>query len=299
MPLLTSTHLSWRRSVLVFSAIIVPVSWLFMYHGRFLNLQSIKRLFHPSPLDSPSSLCTQDSKSVDLSSNLTAVLSVARSRASHSWEYGVLAEALLELYNPELSVFGTHVFPGRMLPHFSQTDVANTPGFAYVAPLINTDPPSGILIDGSGLNSDPASLGVFALLLGQAVHKYKLAASRQLDTLLHATPRFNNTATISHRASSAEIWADSVYMVPPFLAYSAVASQNVSLMREAVKQCELHRAVLQARSKVKVGGCEGAWQHFVVGPGGEFSREGNPGLWSTSNGWAVAGMLRVLATLLQ
>lgn len=90
-------------------------------------------------------------------------------------------------------------------------------------------------------------------------------------------------------------------MVPPFLAYSAVATQNASLLREAVRQCELHLEVLRiGESKAKVGSCKGAWQHFVVGPeGGDFGKEGNPGLWSTSNGWAAAGMVRVLATLKQ
>jgi hypothetical protein len=36
--------------------------------------------------------------------------------ASHSWEWGTGAEALLELYNNELSVFGPDPFPNGQIP---------------------------------------------------------------------------------------------------------------------------------------------------------------------------------------
>ncbi|KAL9625094.1 MAG: hypothetical protein Q9160_000823 [Pyrenula sp. 1 TL-2023] len=297
-----SPHSSYTRTLLL-STLILLASWIFLHPECLPNPQSIIHVFHPPRPPSPSPLCTTSTPNPPSPTfNLTAVLCIAKSRASHSWEHGVLAEALLELHNPELSVFGMHVFPGRSIPRLSSKDVSAIPALAYAAPLISTteQQPQPILIDGDGSNSDPASLGVSSWLLGQAHPEYRLAASRQLDTLLHSTPRFSNGA-ISHRARTAEVWGDSVYMVPPFLAYSAVATQNTSLLREAVRQCELHREVLRAgESKAKVASCDGAWRHFVVGlEGGDFGMEGNPGLWSTSNGWAAAGMVRVLATLKQ
>ncbi|KAJ6580863.1 hypothetical protein B0H19DRAFT_1112638 [Mycena capillaripes] len=75
-------------------------------------------------------------------------------------------------------------------------------------------------------------------------------------------------------------------MAPPFMAYYAADSGNATLLQDTYKQCGLYRAVLQSP-----GG--GLWAH-IVGP-----QAADPGHWATGNGWAVAGMARVLATLLR
>ena len=231
--------------------------------------------------------------SVDPGFNVSAVLSVAKEHASYSWEYGVLAEAMLELHNRELSVFNEDAFPEGKLPTLAVSNISNVTSLAFAQPFIDLNHERGILIDDAS-NSDPASLGVSALLLGQALPVFAEAASKQAHTLLHSTPRFANGA-IPHRFVSAEVWGDAVYMVPPFL-----ADNDNLYLREAVHQISLHRDVLRAGSAAKVTSCEGAWKHFAVGPdGGEFSPHGNPALWSTSNGWAAAGMVRVLATIYQ
>ncbi|KAL9109657.1 MAG: hypothetical protein Q9227_005695 [Pyrenula ochraceoflavens] len=247
--------------------------------------------------------CLSNGEHVLPNFNLPATLSTAHAHARHSWEYGVLAEALLELDNPELSVFSSSPFPNNSLPPLAHspnsTYPSSVPSLALALSTIDPSHRSNILMDGDGSPSDPASLGVSALLLGQILPAYADAASRQVSTLLDATPRFSNGA-ISHRAATAEVWGDFVYMVPPFLAYYAVAQGDDHYLREAVRQCALHRDALLAGSEVsKIKACRGAWKHFVVGPeGGEFSgQEGNPALWATSNGWAAAGMVRVLATL--
>jgi len=43
--------------------------------------------------------------------NVSAVLALAISLPSHSWEYGTASEALLELYDPALSIYRSHPFP--------------------------------------------------------------------------------------------------------------------------------------------------------------------------------------------
>lgn len=112
---------------------------------------------------------------------------------------------------------------------------------------------------------------------------------RQLTSLLHATPCFPNGA-ISHRDAYASLWADYIYMVPPFLAYYAVFSNKITHAKEAVRQCEAYCEVLKHES--------GCWKHIIDAPGTKNeSIKQDPGLWSTSNGWAAAGMVRVLATL--
>lgn len=72
-------------------------------------------------------------------------------------------------------------------------------------------------------------------------------------------------------------------MVPPFLAYTGVATSNLTLLKEAALQAKLYRDVLIQPS--------GVWMH-ISGP-----QTKDFGLWSTGNGWAAAGMARVLATL--
>ena len=140
-----------------------------------------------------------------------------------------------------------------------------------------------------GAVGDPASLGVSALLLGQLDKAYAAAAQRQSDHILNKAPRYENGA-ISHRENEAELWADFVYMAPPFLAYQAVASNNETLLREAGHQCLLQQEIL--RPQHTHNRTRGLWRH-IIGP----DDAQDLGLWATGNGWAAAGMARVLATI--
>ena len=72
-------------------------------------------------------------------------------------------------------------------------------------------------------------------------------------------------------------------MVPPFLAYTGVATSNLTLLKEAALQAKLYRDVLIQPA--------GVWMH-ITGPEVQDYE-----LWSTGNGWAAAGMARVLATM--
>jgi hypothetical protein len=85
--------------------------------------------------------------------------------------------------------------------------------------------------------------------------------------------------------------ADFVYMAPPFLAFYGAATNNGSVLREAVRQCGLYREVLMVNETD--GEYAGLWHH-IVGP-----QKADGGLWSTGNGWAAAGMTRVLGTVLK
>jgi rhamnogalacturonyl hydrolase YesR len=126
-----------------------------------------------------------------------------------------------------------------------------------------------------------------ALLLSQHNRDYNSAVHRQLTHILSSTPRFPNNA-ISHRDAYPSLWADFIYMVPPALAFYSVVINDFSYMQKAVQQCELYCAVLMTES--------GCWKHIVNVEEGN-GRKKDEGLWSTSNGWAVAGISRVLATI--
>ena len=77
--------------------------------------------------------------------NVTEVMQQASMLASHSWEYGTAAEALLELHNPELSVFSQNPFPGNQLP---RVDVEKTPALKFAKGKLRTGQLT--LIDGDG-----------------------------------------------------------------------------------------------------------------------------------------------------
>jgi hypothetical protein len=72
------------------------------------------------------------------------VLAKAQERASHSWEYSTVFEALLEYRNRELSIFHTP-FPLGEIPILDLEDVQ---ALRYVKPFIRTD--SETLCDGNG-----------------------------------------------------------------------------------------------------------------------------------------------------
>jgi rhamnogalacturonyl hydrolase YesR len=143
----------------------------------------------------------------------------------------------------------------------------------------------GYLSNKSGSAADPASLGVAAILLGKLNSEYYEASLRQRKVLLDSTPRFANGA-ISHRVKVAALWSDFMYMAPPFLALSAFESRDEQLFTDVVRQCELQKQIL-ADDRT------GLWRH-VIGP-----EKQDEGFWSTGNGWAACGLVRVYALLLK
>lgn len=145
---------------------------------------------------------------VDAGFDAYAASQVMVDKSSHSWEWGTAAEALLELYNPELSVFGSNPFPNGKVP---QADPSTT-ALAYAKQFINRN--SQTLVNDTAVG-DPASLGVSAILLGQSDSVYIGAANRESDFLLNVAPRWSNGA-ISHRPDVAELWADNMAMSFPF-----------------------------------------------------------------------------------
>ncbi|KAK0189421.1 family 88 glycosyl hydrolase [Armillaria mellea] len=144
------------------------------------------------------------------------------------------------------------------------------------------------LSDGDGAVGDPASLGVFAWLIGKTDDAYADGARQEIEYMLEQAPRWENGA-ISQRADVPELWADFIYMAPPFIAYYAADTWNVSLLQEAYKQCGYYREVLKATNITREA-YDGVWMH-IIGPQSQ-----DVGLWSTGNGWAAGGMTRMTLT---
>ncbi len=123
-------------------------------------------------------------------------------------------------------------------------------------------------------------------MIGQTAPEYLTAAKIQVEHLMNEVPKWKNGA-ISHREDTAALWADFVYMAPPAIAYYAVAANDVDLLLSAIQQCLLYRDILAVPQGQ--GATAGLWEHIA----GDAQ---DTGLWSTGNGWAAAGMSRVLAT---
>jgi len=176
----------------------------------------------------------------------------------HSWEQGCLAQAFLE-----------------------SGDERETVLLAMEALLRQTDDGRAAMIGTPSAVTDPCSVGE-ALLF--AYHRtgdelFQTSCERLRKWALCDAPR-NERGIVYHIADANEIWADSFYMLPPFLA-------SVGEYDEAIKQVE------------------GYWDCLFNDRGGllfhkwdqdkeDFSRGV---LWGEGNGWAIAGMSRIIAML--
>ncbi|KAI0312476.1 glycosyl hydrolase family 88-domain-containing protein [Amylostereum chailletii] len=218
--------------------------------------------------------------------DISLVRTIAINIATRSWELGTLAEALLELDYSSLSVFGDNALPP---PVYSTPDVAPQEVLNIATTVVASKPTNlTTLVDGDGAVGDPASLGSVVLLAnwtyGDAA--YSSAASEQLNYLLYTAPRAPSGA-ISHRTDQAQLWADFMYMAPPFIAYYGAligGDYGTYLVREAVNQSSLYRDALFDQDA-------GLWRHVALGDWQDTNH------WATGNGWAAAGMLRVLMTV--
>jgi hypothetical protein len=149
--------------------------------------------------------------------------------------------------------------------------------------------PQPLIADTSA--GDPASIGVAVLLAnwtGQGALDgldYAGAARDQLDYLFQNVSKTSDGA-LSHRVDQLQLWSDSVYMVPPFLAYYGVLTQNQTILSEAYTQISLYRKYLLDAAAGNL------WKHIQLGQTGN-----DNGHWSTGNAWAAAGMIRVLGTI--
>ena len=160
---------------------------------------AIGALFHLRARAAPASLSPDAAIPFSPGFDISKVLSLAQSLPSHSWEFGTASEALLELYEPSVSVFGDVPFPPPTLT------TENSKSLAYASTKFQLESGSPALVPGDGASGDPASLGISAYLLGKTDPELAAAATTQLDYLLDTVPRFWNGA-ISQRDDYAELW---------------------------------------------------------------------------------------------
>lgn len=174
------------------------------------------------------------------------------------WEQGVAAQALLELGEIDLVVLMAREAVLRQKPDGRLAELG--PGSDVTDPAANGVP----VLYAARWTGDP---------------ELKAAARRMLDYLLAAAPRTSG-GVLHHITSRPQVWVDSMYMAPPFL---AVAGEP----EEAVRQVEGIRGLLwNPRTRL--------FSHIWDEEKNALERAA---FWGVGNGWAAAGMARVIHAL--
>lgn len=247
---------------------------------------------------------------VQLTRSLPGILENAIQITKHSWELGTLTEVLIEVYNPELSPFGflpaawnATSFPNLPLTVVNITaqelasyDFSGAPSpTTNLVSLLSSSTPRA-LVDGAGSLGDPASLGPAAWITAnfadqvrvlnnsgvsglQSDAAYAWAVGNQLAALYNG-PRADN-GTISQRDAEFQLWSDMGYMIPPFLAYLGLTTNNATLLGDALTQWSLESSALLDPSA-------NLYRHVHYW---------DTGFWLTGNGWMLSGLVRVLASI--
>jgi rhamnogalacturonyl hydrolase YesR len=184
------------------------------------------------------------------------VVQAALAMQRHSWEQGILAQAFLDMDDRERVVLMAK------------------------SAIVEKDADGRLAAVGGGV-TDPAMGGAAywraAELTGDA--GMRQAANGLLEFVLKKAPRAAD-GTCYHVANAPEMWSDSYYTTPPFLAATGHYD-------EAILQIEgLRMRLWNAEKKLL--------SHIWDDGRRQFRRQA---FWGVGNGWAAAGMTRVIAAL--
>lgn len=190
-----------------------------------------------------------------------AMLAVQR----YPWEQGVCMQALYEL-----------------------GDITTAVAMAHDAVLRQTPDGRLAVINDNIAVTDPAANGEMVYRAYEITGnlRYKEAAEKMLSYLMTQAPRTekgilcHNEISFHEGFSPNQIWVDSIYMAPPFLAV-------MGELEEAVRQIEGMYAYLYDKES-------GLLRHIYDATQNRFVRDK---LWATGNGWALLGMVRVLENI--
>ncbi len=176
----------------------------------------------------------------------------------YSWEQGVAAQAFLESGDTDLAILMAKEAVVRQL---ADGRLAVIGGLTAV--------------------TDPAAVGEALLFAAQKVNDASLqsAADRMADWLLRKAPRTRD-GVLYHLHDRPQVWVDSFYMAPPFLSAAGYHA-------EALKQIRGFRGLLLDPHRK-------LFSHIWDDSTEAFAHKA---FWGVGNGWALAGMTRVIRTL--
>jgi rhamnogalacturonyl hydrolase YesR len=184
------------------------------------------------------------------------VAQAALAMQRHSWEQGILAQAFLDMGDRDRVILMTK---GAIVEKAADGRLAAIGGGA----------------------TDPAMGGTAYWRAGEWTSDPQMqeAARGLLEFVLKKTPRAAD-GTCYHVFNSAEMWSDSFYTTPPFLAVTGHDD-------EAMLQIEgLRKRLWSAEHKLLSHIWDDGRQQFQ-----------DQAFWGVGNGWAAAGLTRVMAAL--
>ncbi|MBT3386153.1 MAG: glycosyl hydrolase [Prolixibacteraceae bacterium] len=175
-----------------------------------------------------------------------------------SWEQGVAAQALLES--------GEHELVYLMAKEAALRQIK--------------DGRLSIMYSDNGV-TDPAASGEMVFRMAQKTGDKDLMAAhkKMLDYLLYKAPR-SEDGIISHTISEPEFWIDSMYMSPPYL---CVAGEYDESIKQIVG---MRKALWNEKAKLYSHRWHVSQKKFI-----------SKNFWGVGNGWAVAGLARVIDDL--
>ena len=189
---------------------------------------------------------------------LSKVKHAALCMQRNNWEQGVLAQAFLEAGDRDTAI-----------------------QLAVEAVHRQQEDGRCCQIGGSTASTDPCAIGEALIFAAQETGDPWLAAARDklLRWALELAPK-NDEGIVYHFDDSKEIWVDSCYMLPPFLAAAGC-------YEEALRQLDGYWRILLDESKNLLSH---RWDDATK----TYPRRD---VWGVGNGWAAAGMIRVRAML--
>lgn len=189
---------------------------------------------------------------------LKRVKMAALAMQRYNWEQGVLAQAFLEAGEHETAILMAVEGMNRQLPDGRCAQIGE-PGAA----------------------TDPCAIGEALIFACEQTGDPALCLARDalLDWALHRAPR-NADGLIYHFVHNKVFWVDSMYMLPPFLA-------RAGFVDEALKQLDGWWAALWDAEK---GLLSHQWND-------ETQRFDRREAWGVGNGWALAGLARLIGLM--
>ena len=176
----------------------------------------------------------------------------------YSWEQGVAAQAFLELGETNTAIMLARDAVQRQ----------------------DRDGRLACMHEREGV-TDPAANGEALIVAARITRDPVLQAGLEamLDYLLKTAPRASD-GTLFHVIDAKEVWVDSMYMAPPFLAAAGHTD-------EAIRQIQgIKRRLWNPEAKL--------YAHIWNEDRNAFTR---PAHWGVGNGWAAAGITRVIRAL--
>jgi rhamnogalacturonyl hydrolase YesR len=194
----------------------------------------------------------------NLYSQIDKVKSAMLSMQRYAWEQGVASQSLLELGETELVIL---MAKDAVLRQQEDGRLAVVGCFQGV--------------------TDPAANGESVLFAAKVTGDpvLKKGAEKMLNYLLEKAPK-TSSGILYHISDKPQVWIDSLYMAPPFIAVSGYP-------KEAVKQIKGFRDILWNKDKKLFSQIwDDKKKSFI-------QKE----CWGVGNGWAAAGITRVIKSL--